>query len=273
MSGMEHYLADYHMHCDLSFDSRARMRDMAEAAVAAGLSEVCFTDHVDLYPSGGTAHKTHDFSRRAGVYAETRAAMAGRLVIRQGIELGEPERDPAYAAQLLSALGELDFIIGSHHQLSDKYGWEDLYFCAAHDEHAAREQITDYLEQVRALARWGKFSVLGHLTLPLRYMNENNGLSMSFDGFEAEVAEIFRILIENGCGIECNTNRGHVPLPDGKWLKLYRSLGGEIVTVGTDAHSPDYVGCHVREARELLRECGFSHVCTFEKMQPKFLKI
>src|SRR5699024_10771343 len=86
--------------------------------------------------------------------------------------------------------------------------------------------------QVRKLAEWGRFQVLGHLTLPLRYLNENRGMHVSFDGFEEEIAEIFRIIIPKGIGIELNTNRGNTPLPDEKWLRLYRSLGGEIVTLG-----------------------------------------
>ena len=68
-------------------------------------------------------------------------------------------------------------------------------------------------------------------------------------------------------------NRGHAPLPDKKWLKLYRELGGEIVTIGTDAHTPEYVGGYVRETRELLRDCGFGYVCTCERMKPVFHKI
>ena len=69
-------------------------------------------------------------------------------------------------------------------------------------------------------------------------------------------------------GIELNTNRGHTPLPDEKWLRMYRELGGEIVTLGTDAHSPGAVGCAVREGQALLRACGFTRFCTFRRGTP-----
>lgn len=140
-------------------------------------------------------------------------------------------------------------------------------------EQEAREQIADYLTLVLETAKWGKFSVLGHLTLPLRYMNENHGMHMSFDGFEDEVAQVFRALIENGCGIECNVNRGNTPLPDAKWLRRYHELGGEIITIGTDAHTPEFVGMRARETQELLKNCGLDYVCTFEKKKPVFHKI
>ena len=75
-------------------------------------------------------------------------------------------------------------------------------------------------------------------------------------------------MVQSGLGIELNTNHGHQPLPDVKWLRLYRRLGGEIITLGSDAHRPEGVGCVIRERQELLRQCGFTRFCTFEKMQP-----
>lgn len=267
------YLSDYHMHGALSFDTNTPMIDMARAAVDAGLNEICFTDHVDVCYSGSDVRNEFDFPALERAYDALHAALSEPLLIRRGMELGEATRDFAHAEKLLRQAPEMDFIIGSQHQLSGAYGHVDLYYCAAKDEQSARAQIEDYLTMVLQLAKWGKFSVLGHLTLPLRYMNENNGLHMTFDGHEPEVEEIFRTLIQNGCGIECNTNRGNVPLPDEKWLRMYRALGGEIITVGTDAHTPEYVGCHVREVQELLRSCGFSYHCTFDKLKPIFHKL
>lgn len=267
------YLSDYHTHCELSFDSPTRVEDMVRAGIAAGLDELCITDHVETFAPGTSEHSSYDFSLRAGVFERADRAADGKIIVRRGAELGEAARDFAYAEALLAQLGELDFVIGSQHQLSGKYGYNDLYFMPACSEREAREEIADYLSFVLETARWGKFSVLGHLTLPLRYMNENHGMHMSFDGFEDECAQIFRALIENGCGIECNVNRGNTPLPDEKWLRLYRSLGGEIITVGTDAHTPEFVGLRARETQELLAHCGFRYSCTFEKRKPVFHKI
>ena len=149
----------------------------------------------------------------------------------------------------------------------------DLYYIEKNSETYYHRVIDSYLEDVLRLARWGRFSVLGHLTLPLRYMNENLGEQMTFDGHYDQCREIFRALIESGCGIECNTNRGNVPLPDAPLLKLYRETGGEIITIGSDAHSAEYVGCCVRETQALLRTCGFRYFCTFEGGKPTFRKL
>ena len=162
----------------------------------------------------------------------------------------------------------LDFVIGSIHIMSERMDGRDLYSLAPRDEAETQACLADYLGQIQRLARWRGFHVLGHLTLPLRYLNENRGMHVSFDGFEAEMEAIFRTIIPKGIGIELNTNRGNTPLPDAKWLKLYRGMGGEVITLGTDAHAPAAVGCAIREGQALLRECGFRRFCTFRQGQP-----
>jgi histidinol-phosphatase (PHP family) len=264
------YDADYHVHCCWSPDGTASMARMAQAGADAGLREICFTDHVEIMDSGETRRNQFDWSALEREYQESQRENDGRILIRRGAELGEAPRDFAWAETLLRTMPKVDFIIGSVHQLSGKYGSRDLCFAASDDPREARRQILDYLELVLSLAKWGNFSVLGHLTLPLRYMNEFRGLHMTFDGFEAEVSEIFRTLIRSGCGIEINTNHGHQMLPDAKWVRMYRRLGGEIITVGSDAHTPSCVGLGIHEAQQMLRECGFTRLCTFEKQIPRF---
>lgn len=264
------YLADYHTHCDLSFDSKTPLTEMVRAAKAAGLDEICLTDHTDVYLPNAKERTVFDWEKYT---REHDALQEKSIVVKRGVELGEATRDFAYAEKLLSEMPPMDFIIGSQHQLSGAYYFDDLYDRHPQSPTEARVFIADYLTLLRKLAKWGKFSVLGHLTLPLRCFCEHDGIEVSFDGFESQVEEIFRALIQNGCGIECNTNRGHMPLPDGKWLKMYRELGGEIITIGTDAHTPEYVGCRVREVQQLLKDCGFTYYCTFNKMQPIFQKI
>lgn len=245
------------------------MTELAQAAVAAGLDELCFTDHVEPIVWGSTELRgPYDWGALLAEFQEAKDAVESRLQLRLGIELGDAPWAFTHTEQMMADAPELDFIIGSVHMLSEKFDGVDLYFFDPKDEEEARSGIADYLNQVRRLAEWGRFSVLGHLTLPLRYLNENKGFQLTFDGFETEVEEILRTLIKNGSGIELNTNRGNTPLPDEKWLRMYRELGGEIITLGTDAHSPRHVGCAIWERQQLLKDCGFTKFCTFEKMQP-----
>ena len=268
------YLADYHTHSATSPDGQLTVSELAEAAVRAGLDEICVTDHVDTVLWGDHRPREHfDWSRLLRELPEARKTYAGQLVIRLGAELGEAPMGFDRAEKLLGEAPKLDFVIGSVHMAGEKFKHFDLYYIEKNSETYYHRVIDSYLEDVLRLARWGRFSVLGHLTLPLRYMNENLGEQMTFDGHYDQCREIFRALIESGCGIECNTNRGNVPLPDAPLLKLYRETGGEIITIGSDAHSAEYVGCCVRETQALLRTCGFRYFCTFEGGKPTFRKL
>lgn len=263
------YLADYHTHTRISPDAGRSMTEMAEAAIAAGLQEICFTDHMEPLDWGVTTpRESYNWEGLAADFREARAALDGRIQMRLGIELGDAPWAFANTERLLAQAPPLDFIIGSIHMLSEAYEGIDLYFFDPADETEARAGIADYLGQVRKMVDWGKFSVLGHMTLPLRYLNENRGFHLTFDGFAEEMEALFRTLIEKGLGIELNTNRGNTPLPDEKWLRMYRALGGEIITLGTDAHRRRDVGCAIRERQQLLRQCGFTRFCTFTQGKP-----
>lgn len=262
------YLADYHLHSRISPDARFSMTEMAEAALAAGMDEICFTDHMEPMTEDRKKRVPYDWAGLSREFREVREAMGDRIRLRLGVELGEILWDLPYTEELMAQAPPLDFVIGSNHVLSEKYGDIDWYYYRSTDEEAAREAIADYLALEKQMAEWGQFDVLGHLTLPLRYLNENLGLHMTFDGFESQVEEIFRILMQKGCGIEVNTNRGHTPLPDEKWLRMYRDMGGEIITLGTDAHTPEFVGKAVRENQALLKRCGFTRFCTFRNREP-----
>ena len=81
------------------------------------------------------------------------------------------------------------------------------------------------------------------------------------------------VICTTGIGIECNTNRGNDPLPDADILRFYRQMGGEIITLGSDAHEVKDVGCVIKERQELLKDCGFRYFTTFTGGEPAFQKL
>ncbi len=193
------YLADYHVHSRVSPDASASMAEMAEAAIRQGLHELCFTDHVEPIRFGTTEPRAdYDWAPMAAEFAAARAAAGDRIQLRLGAELGDAVWGTERMEAVLAKAPELDFTIGSIHTLSEGQGGRDLYFLSPKDEGETRACLADYLGQVRKLAEWGRFQVLGHLTLPLRYLNEGRGLHASFDGFEAEMEDIFRTIIPKG---------------------------------------------------------------------------
>ena len=263
------YLADYHTHSCVSPDASFHMLDMARAAQAAGLDEICFTDHFEPFDQRTSVpQESFDWAAQTAEFASASAQWDGPVKLRLGLELGDALLDYPRTERLLKGRPEHDFVIGSVHMLSEKFERMDISRRDEPDEAACYAEIEDYLELLLQMARWGKFNVLGHLTLPLRYMNERRGFHVSMDQYGAELEDVLRALLENGCGIELNTNRGGQMLPAARWLKLYRSLGGEIITLGSDAHRLEDVGRGIRDGQALLQECGFTRWCTFEHQKP-----
>lgn len=94
---------------------------------------------------------------------------------------------------------------------------------------------------------------------------------------EPLVLEILKKVIEDGKGIELNTSYHRYRLtdttPSQDILKLYRKLGGEIITIGSDSHKPSHLGTYIDEAKELLKSLGFRFFCTYDGMRPVFHRL
>jgi histidinol-phosphatase (PHP family) len=95
--------------------------------------------------------------------------------------------------------------------------------------------------------------------------------------YQEILEKILQKLLDMGKGIELNTSafaKGlKEPNPCTAILKRYRSLGGELITVGSDAHSPAQIACAFDRAADILKDCGFTHYATFENRSPVFHKL
>ena len=88
---------------------------------------------------------------------------------------------------------------------------------------------------------------------------------------------MFRYIIPLGKCIEVNTatyrNLGQREVPGEDWLRRYVQLGGEYITFGSDAHSPEYIHYRFDDAAEMARRAGVKYYATFERMKPVFHKL
>ena len=268
------YLADLHTHSRCSIDGKHTMAELAEAAVKAGLHELCFTDHVDQVAwRGYEPPERFDWSPLVCDFAQAKERWGDRINLRLGVELGDMCVDYPRAERYLSDMPEMDLVIGSLHAMSERFNRLDLYDIDQVID-SFDDVVEDYLREQLDHIRWGKFDVLSHLTLPLRWAKERCGREdVSFDSHMDGVEAVLRAVIDKGLALECNTNRGNMPLPHGEILRLYRALGGELITLGSDGHSTEQIGLGIREGQELLRSCGFRYFCTYEKRTSVFHKL
>ena len=276
MSG-EMMLSDYHIHSRVSPDARDSMTDMAEASFKAGVSRLCFTDHVDLDMHSTGKPDPSCFSgwpEMLEQYRDAREALP-YSDIRLGIEFGEFNHDTDAAAEI-AGTGELDFILGSLHNLRDT---ADFYSMPYTDAAQCGMLYERYLDELIEMADMPYFDVMAHIGYPVRYMlNAGFDIKPEISFFGDRLELLLRKLISAGKGIECNCSgyrsagiRGPIPSPD--ILKMYRRLGGEIVTVGTDAHRTADAGVKLREGYDLLKHLGFRYITGFSGRKPEFTAI
>lgn len=276
---------DYHLHCEFSDDSTTPMREQIEKAIELGLDEICFTDHVDYgikrdwdesdipIRLDGTLLANVDYPRYFAKIANMRQSYRGKITIRQGLEFGVQRHTiERYEALYAKYCDDLDFVLLSVHQVEDKEFWtQDFQRGKSQDAYNLR-----YYEEILTVVReFKQYSVLAHLDLLSRY--DKNGV-YPFCKIKDIVAEILKLAIRDGKGIELNTSSWHYGLKDTQpcreILRLYRDLGGKIITIGSDAHTPKYLADHMDEARSILRdEIGFAEHCTFDHMNPIFHRL
>ena len=266
------FLSDYHSHSLVSFDGKFPMIDMAQAAVAGGLNELCITDHCDFLDENGVPVRTYDWDKALAEYdaADGFHSRTG-FSLRLGLELGMPYLDPA-VAERICAQPRLDFVLGSVHNQSPERGGVDFYYADYSTAAACREALDDYFASLALLAETDFYDVLAHIIYPLRYMKPADG-PVTLEGYEDRLDALLRTAIGRGRGMEVNTWCGRTLEDWMPLLKRYRALRGEIVTVGSDAHAPDNVGKGVPQAFELLREAGFRYVTVFRRRKPEFVPI
>ena len=258
--------ADYHMHTYYSHDSSTPMKDQAQQAVKLGLDEICFTDHVDY------CDYSYDYSRYFAEIEQRRQEFSGRLVIRSGWEFGLQTHTISDFEKLFAQYRDkLDFVLLSIHDIGDMELWGFQY---QRGKSQAEYTLGYYGELLQLVQRYHGYSMLGHADLIARYDVKNGVTPYTFEKVKDIVAEILRTAINDGKGIELNTSSWRYGLtdttPSREILKLYRDLGGKILTLGSDAHNPKYIAAHFDEGREILRSLGYTKFCTFEKMTPVF---
>lgn len=266
------YISDSHTHSLCSPDGHAPLTDMARAAEAAGLSELCLTDHCDLLDRYGKPDRTFRWEPIEEQLSLARPLFEDRLPLRMGLELGEAWEDPSYARELVSRPG-LDLVLGSVHNLSSADGGEDFYFrtyTSLSDCYYVLDRYFDCMERLSEMDCW---DVLAHVIYPLRYMNRRDGQQAALDRYEPQLRRILRTVAGTGRAIEVNTCRGQT-VEDWRWtLTLYRDCGGALVTLGSDAHFPQDVGKGLPQAAALLKELGFTHTVRYLRRRPELIPL
>lgn len=267
-------LWDCHMHSSFSADSKTDMENMIQGALSKGLKGICFTEHLDPdYPPTPDNQIFHlDLNAYADKLSLLKEKYKNQLKIHFGIEYG---LQPHLLQQFNEHLQKFpfDFVIGSSHVVhgSDPYYGE--FFRGREENECYREYFESILEN---LAVFSEIDVYGHIDYIVRYGPSKNR-EYSYERYKDILDEILHTLVNKNIGIELNTGGYHYglgePNPCIDVIRRYRELGGEIITVGADAHSTDKIAFAFDKATEVLKGCGFRYYTVFSERKPEFIRL
>lgn len=271
--------ADFHTHTYFSGDSETPMKDMMSKARELNLKYMCFTEHMDLDfpvtetdPEGLFEVDTDAYFKEYTLLTQERYDSDTSFLF--GIELGlQPQCANDYSEYIKKY--PFDFIIGSSHICNKR----DPYWPYFYEGRSEKEAYTEYFESIIDNIRaFDSFDVYGHLDYVVRY-GPNQNRDYSYVKYAEIIDEILKLLIEKGKGIEVNSSalapRYHLgqPHPCSDIIKRYRSLGGEIITVGSDAHTTEGIASNFSEVCDILKSSGFKYYSIFKNRKCEFLPL
>ena len=269
-------LSDQHMHSTFSTDSKVPPEVLLDTAISRGLKSITITDHMDCeWPEDNTLYifDEHEYFEKLG---RLQSDYSSRIKLNIGMEFGFRNEEDVVEKidKRWNELKDLpfDFIIGSTHL----YDYGDPYFLKFWEGHNAYQRLMQYYEATLFnVEHYSGYDVYGHLDYAARYVP--TGAHIEPTRFLNIIEVILKKIIENGCGIEINTknlNKGFsMPNADPMILKMYKAMGGEIITVGSDAHKSEFVGGCFDRAKEILVACGFKYYTVFTAHKPEFFEL
>lgn len=268
-------LFDAHNHCQFSFDGKKTTVELSsKAAYEAGLGGIVFTDHCDLFvpqeviEAEGEHPQIFDITQQQAEIDRVQDCYGESLRILKGIEIGMYDKTLSQARKLLKE-NDFDQVIGSIHYLQES----DPYYGGFFSGKEWKEAYGTYLQTIYNQAKGlGDFDLIGHYDYVARYAPYPQDC-ITYRDFSDIFDSLFRFLIENGKGLELNTKscaggrRGRQVVRDHNVLLRYKELGGEIISLGSDSHSPTHVAEGFKYHADLLRSLGFRWSSHYEKRQ------
>ena len=250
---------DLHVHTEWSYDAPdGDMERSCARAIEIGLPAIAFTDHADFVKVHPDQYCV-DIVRYHQAIERCRARFKG-LRILSGVELGEPHWFAGDTAAILAS-GPLDRVIGSVHciRIGDRLVDASQFPSLPEDEHLPA--VRAYFAEVLDMLRSGQpFEALGHLDYPKRYWRPGLAPYREED-YEEEIRSILGECVRLGLVLEANTTRNDAGesrfCPGAKAIRWWHEMGGDAVSFGSDAHSPDRVAAGFELAAQIVEAAGF----------------
>jgi len=262
---------DCHVHSNFSPDSQITLETGCQIAARKNLLGLIFTDHYEI-DWAGKENFYFDIKERSKKLEQIKEKYASKLKVLKGLEVGFQQHITKELEKVIIN-SDSDFIIMSVHSIDKTDASLEDYYLDKTQNHAYEK----YLKEVyKSVCNFQDYDVVGHIGYVRRYGNYNNS-DLKYIDYKDILDSILKKVISSGKGIEINSsgyrqNLGS-PIPDFDIVKRYKELGGEIITLGSDSHTPKTISHSFDLIIKKLKDLGFEKIACFEKRDPKFIKI
>ncbi len=270
------FLCDTHLHTSFSSDSNTPMEDMILRGIELGLKILCFTEHHDFDFPDNAAHLNFqlDFDAYYRTFLQLKGKYEGKIELLHGIELGVMGHlGKTLRNFYVEKGGRYDFIINSCHLVDGMDPYEDYFFHEIKPEDALQKYFEAVYQNIQV---YPYFQSAGHLDYITRYMPDPRE-EFHYEKYGEILDAILDCLIKKDKALEVNAaglRHGlSWPHPHMEILKRYRELGGELITVGSDAHRPEEMAKPFEKVTDIIKEAGFTSYAVYRNQQPEFYKV
>ena len=262
-------ITDTHLHSSISSDSQTPMKDMVEAAISCGLTDIYFTEHMDYeFPKSHALPFVFDPDEYFRKTDECKQMYGSKINIHSGIELGLKDNLKKDYTELLADY-PWDYVIGSTHLVDDLDPYYDEYWENRNVYEAIKEYFVKTYNNINAFCN---FDSLGHLDYILRYARSEFDKEYVYKDCADLIDSILKFIIEKDIALEINTSgyrsKLKTPNPDIQLIRCYIELGGEKITIGSDAHSPENIAIKYDQLEKLLRDNGITQYYSYVNRKP-----
>lgn len=266
-----------HVHTENSRDCTFSLEEMVLAAKEKGFFGISATDHCDLdfCISGDLYRRLLSSGEKV---RELNKKYADSFLVTVGIELSDATRKPEYAKRLIKALRPDSISLSVHNIIADNMpvGLSHMDFGTMSSDRID-SVLNTYFSDLLAAVKNADFDICAHLTLPLRYITGVYKKTIVLENYMPQIKKILSVLIDRNKALEINTSDTHHQLcdfmPPEEIAKMFFNMGGRLVTIGTDAHSPQNIDYGFAEGKNMLNRIGFDSYVYYRNRKAQIIKI
>ncbi len=265
-------MIDQHIHTKYSPDSTEEIQNYINKAKLFNDPYINITDHFDIFDNlkDLVSFTDHDFFYELNHQYDN--FDFNQDMIKLGLEIGFNENHIDVTKDFIKDKNYSILLLSVHELDSYSIIWHkpETY----QDRYSKQEVVALYYDQMyKAITSGIDYDILTHMGYVLRYVE-----GVNFRDYEEDIIKILKEIIKQDKGLEVNTGCMRYDKYDTRdfytyLLDLYYNLGGEKVSISSDAHNFNDYNARFLDAIDIVKRSGFKKLLLVHDRVHSFIDI